>query len=248
MRESRTPLKVSCGKSTRGAFTLVELLVVIGIIALLISILLPVLSKARAAANRVVCLSNLKQLYGGFLLYCNDNKGYFPTCAEPAGVSFMHMDEDWIHWEANRNLDESAIAKYLGISGDNFRKLLRCPSDPIEGRKTLPGITPGQGPYFFSYGMNDSTGANGVGSALGRTKISQWRAPSIKILLTEPFYTYEPTWDYADPLSRRHGKGQSRKIASLMATQASTVFMDGHAEGVEDDFANNIFQTKFDAQ
>src|SRR5687768_2818182 len=56
-------------------FTLVELLVVIGIIALLIAILLPTLKKAKEAANRTKCASNMRQIILGLQMYANDDKG-----------------------------------------------------------------------------------------------------------------------------------------------------------------------------
>jgi prepilin-type N-terminal cleavage/methylation domain-containing protein/prepilin-type processing-associated H-X9-DG protein len=68
-------------------FTLVELLVVIGIIALLISILLPSLNRARETANRVKCASNLRQVGQAILLYANENKGAYPRTKYTAGTN-----------------------------------------------------------------------------------------------------------------------------------------------------------------
>ena len=69
--------RVGAGPTSR-AFTLVELLVVIGIIALLISILMPALGQARRKAQAVMCMSNERQIYMALQMFAQDNKGQLP--------------------------------------------------------------------------------------------------------------------------------------------------------------------------
>ena len=93
-------------KSNKG-FTLVELLVVIGIIALLISILLPTLASARRSANSIKCLASLKEIGNSFSMYAVDNKGVYPAA--------RHNPTDPV---TRRWTD--MIAKYISKQGGSF--------------------------------------------------------------------------------------------------------------------------------
>src|SRR5688572_29253010 len=124
------------GRTGRRGFSLVELLVVIGIIALVIGILLPALNKARESARRTACLSNVRQLAAAALIYLADNKDFLPEAAsantplESQLCPRSRVQPAWTVVGPERYVLPSIgglLAKY--VSGKDGR-LWQCPSAP----------------------------------------------------------------------------------------------------------------------
>ncbi|MGA2498924.1 MAG: prepilin-type N-terminal cleavage/methylation domain-containing protein [Tepidisphaeraceae bacterium] len=229
----------------RNGFTLVELLVVIGIIALLISILLPALQRAKEAANKVACLSNLRQLGIALASYNADNKGWFPHCA--AG----QMPEDWVYWQPGRNLDDGRLVKYMGkkLNPKNYI----CPSDnTAESRPS--------GVYQYSYSINylitgyyTSAGPNQPYTYMETPhKNTQILSPSQKMLMVDESSSTidDACWapdhymsDGHNLISNRHDKSAERSTDPNYG-RGNVLFADLHADFV--DRKLNLYPTNWD--
>jgi prepilin-type N-terminal cleavage/methylation domain-containing protein len=105
--------------SARRAFTLVELLVVIAVIAILSALLLPVMAGVRGKARRTTCLNNLRQINLGLRMYCDDANDTSPAVADADFWS-----ESWSSYRA-------LMKGYVGVNGPSSPrdKLFACPSD-----------------------------------------------------------------------------------------------------------------------
>ena len=240
----------------RRAFTLVELLVVIGIIALLISILLPALSKARESGNRVKCLSNVRQIVTGFVQYTTANRGFFPFNGSSGRT------EDWIAWRTDVNdpwdakpmsthTADYGIAPYLNF-GKNPQVMI-CPSDPEPLKTHARALASGKN-YPFSYALNNlmtsqyawnlGTGSyqnvNGYYNLIA-AKITSVRASSDKILVFEEadstiddgngsMWCVPAQTNYFNLVAIRHDRGAIKDQAAELSPTAN-IATPPNAEG-----------------
>ena len=112
------------------AFTLVELLVVIGIIAVLLAILLPAVSRAREQGRQIVCANNEKQIAAAIFMYVNDNRGQLPLIIAPYPPNQTPFEAICMVSPAWMDYDKGVLWPYIAPDILTRQAIFNCPSDP----------------------------------------------------------------------------------------------------------------------
>ena len=215
-------------------FTLIELLVVIAIIALLASMLLPALAKAREMGRKAKCISNLKQISLAFIMYADDNDGYLPP------TYYMWDTGETIGWDFSS----------AGWSGPYGSGLLNSYlTDQIYKCPTAVSLYTGGRPYTgYAYNMThigggyDSWGMNQSPAKMGKVK-----NPSATVLVTDSGIWMEPVWGSGNYevcgnnyLRAPSAEGLTGPLVHFRHNgSANVAYCDGHVESTNKKYNTN---------
>ena len=194
---------LNLGKSKNKGFTLIELLVVISIIALLVSILMPALNRAKEQAKMVTCLTNHKSLLAAWVMYSSENDGALidghtqidgslndgkPTWVEPpidVNGNNAHNTTNVLQEDEERGIRAGTLYKYL-----DTLEVYQCPSD---NRMKYEGQGP-RGvkiPCFRSYSIVGTMNGEALNSTIYKpicaTRDNQIKSPADKFVFMDDF-------------------------------------------------------------
>ena len=237
----------------RPGFTLVELLVVIGIIALLVAILLPALCRARQAGLRLACAANLRSQGQAMVMYVADNRYYTGHCASKGSITFAVWPTRLRKYTRGRGVfycpaQEPGFQwqRVIGTPGANYAAQQEVDRYGYELGELLLNVER----VPFSYGINDWGSVNVHNPQLGlgahvdnpwcsELKASKVRRPSSMIAIADN--SCDTSWDYNIGPHDNGSPSRTEYPGKIHNGGANVLFCDGHVEWYAQKELVNVF-------
>jgi prepilin-type N-terminal cleavage/methylation domain-containing protein/prepilin-type processing-associated H-X9-DG protein len=247
----------------KNGFTLIELLVVVAIIGVLISILLPALSNARALSRATMSMSNMKQWGLGTTMYAQNNNDFFPWEGNKLDINECFPDPMW--W-ANAIPPYVNQKTYLQISNDAYASGKNVPLPPdqssifVDPSAKVPNTPGNEFPidyrdnygrqYFFCYiwssELNNGNPPAGIPKDFKNLKVDQIELPAVTVVMLEKRTIQDELPNTNDRIDRQYynedltrHRGDWKRFAARHRNGGHIVFADGHAAH----FTNNYVTT-----